>query len=155
MYRWVYGLKEKNDANAAARKWICYTVGLRARHVLQILSRDNMLETWKVQTLRPTLNYWECRIIFRWSMSSIRTDRLNHQAFHCTQMVKSGLAVTGLYILVSSTVSAKDARNVMYDYLIKQLRIILCTEGRRTCPSYGHDAGTSMFLYWRRQRSYW
>ena len=44
MYRWVYGLKEKSDANAAARKWICDIANIRARHVLQILIRDNAEE---------------------------------------------------------------------------------------------------------------
>ena len=41
MYRWIYGLKEKCEANAAARQQICDIANIRARHVLQILIRDN------------------------------------------------------------------------------------------------------------------
>ena len=41
MYRWVYGLKDKSEANDMARKWICDIAELRARQVLQILIRDN------------------------------------------------------------------------------------------------------------------
>ena len=34
-YRWGYGLKVKNEAKDATRKWICEISQLRARHVLQ------------------------------------------------------------------------------------------------------------------------
>ena len=57
MYRWVYGLKEKSDSNAAAQKWICDIASIRARHVLQILIRDNAGEL-KVQISAHILNLW-------------------------------------------------------------------------------------------------
>ena len=81
MCPWVYDLKEKSDANAAARKWICDIAGLRARHVLQLLIQDNAGElksAESLQTARPTLSRWVCCIVFLWHMNHIRMGRQNH-----------------------------------------------------------------------------
>ena len=41
MFRWVYGLKTKDEANAAVRKWVGDVVEIRIRNPLQIVIRDN------------------------------------------------------------------------------------------------------------------
>ena len=51
MYQLVYGLKKKSDADDAARKWVCDIVEIRARHLLQIVIRNNAGEL-KSQALK-------------------------------------------------------------------------------------------------------
>ena len=41
MYRWVYGLKTKDEANTSVRRWIGDVVDIRDKHSLEILIRDN------------------------------------------------------------------------------------------------------------------
>ena len=64
MYQRVYGLKEKSEANIAARKCICDIANIRARHVLQILIRDNAGEL-KSADLNTYIESSGVRTIFR------------------------------------------------------------------------------------------
>jgi hypothetical protein len=40
-YRWIYGLKSKDDAIEASRKWYSEIADLRNKHKLVVLMRDN------------------------------------------------------------------------------------------------------------------
>ena len=43
-YRWIYGLKSKDDAIKALRKWYSDIADLRAKHKLVLLMRDHASE---------------------------------------------------------------------------------------------------------------
>ena len=43
-YRWIYGLKSKDDAIKALRKWYSDIADLRTKHKLVVLMRDNSSE---------------------------------------------------------------------------------------------------------------
>ncbi len=40
-YRWIYGLKTKDEALNVVKRWYSYIADLRAKHKLVILMRDN------------------------------------------------------------------------------------------------------------------
>jgi hypothetical protein len=42
MYRWTYGIKIKDEANSAVRKWIGDIVDIRDKHPLEVIIRDNL-----------------------------------------------------------------------------------------------------------------
>ena len=123
IYRWVYGLKEKSDANDAVRKWICDIANIRARHVLQILIRDNAgeLKSADFSTFIESLgvkNYFS--VAYEQyqngppgpAESSIHSLSLLSR----TQMVESGSMGKFWY---RALVNAKDTRNVTYHNRIK------------------------------------
>ena len=81
MYRWIYGLtrKEKSEANAAAGKWICDIANIRARHVLQILIRDNA-EELKSADLNTYIESLSVKNYFSVAYEQNQKDRLNHRS---------------------------------------------------------------------------
>ena len=40
-YRWIYGLKTKDDALKVVKRWYSDIADLRAKHKLVVLMRDN------------------------------------------------------------------------------------------------------------------
>ena len=120
MYRWVYGLKEKSDANAAARKWICDIANIRARHVLQILIRVNAgeLKSADLNTYMESVdvkNYFS--VAYEQYQNGPAESSINSLVtLNRTQIVESGLMGKFWY---RALVNAKDTRNVTHHDRIK------------------------------------
>ena len=120
MYRWVYGLKTKDEANSAVRKWISDIVDIRDRHKLEVIIRDNAGElkskdlTEHIETL-GFKNYFSVAYE-QWqnglSESSIKSLGLLVRP----QMAESGMAGRFWF---RALVSARDGRNVTYHERIK------------------------------------
>lgn len=111
MYRWVYGLKTKDEANAMVRRWIADIADIRDRHRLEIIIRDNASEL-KSKDLTDHLeslglkNYYSAAYE-QWqnglSESSIKSLNLLVRP----QMVESGM--TGMFWF-RALITSKDAR---------------------------------------------
>ena len=120
MYRWIYGLKTKDKANTAVRRWISDIVDIRDRHRLEIIIRDNAGEL-KGKDLTEHLESLGLKNYFstayeQWqnglSESSIKSLNLLVRP----QMAESGLAGRFWF---RALVSSRDARNVTYHERIK------------------------------------
>ena len=120
MYRWVYGLTDKSKANDAARKWICDIADLRARHVLQILIRDNAGEL-KSQDLLDYIESLGVKDYFSVAYEQYQNGPAESSINSCMLLTRTQLAESGLggKYWFRSLVSAKDARNATYHARIK------------------------------------
>ena len=120
MYRWAYGLKTKDEANAAVRKWISDIVDIRDRHPLEVIIRDNAgeLRSKDINDHIVSLgfkNYFSVAYE-QWqnglSESSIKSLGLLVRP----QMAESGMAGRFWF---RALISARDGRNVTYHERIK------------------------------------
>ena len=158
MYRWVYGLKEKSDANAAARKWICDIANIRARDVLQILIRDNAGEL-KSADLNTYIESLGVRTIFQWHMSNTRMDRLNHRSIlSCFWVEHKWLSRDYLENYGIELWLMLRIQEMSHVTIASSLRLLIISfmENQRICPSSGHSdvehTHTSMKSHWRPPR---
>ena len=54
-YRWIYGLKTKDEALNVFKRWYAYIANLRAKHKLVVLMRDSAGE-YKSEEIMQFLN---------------------------------------------------------------------------------------------------
>jgi hypothetical protein len=104
MYRWAYGLKTKDDSNAAIRKWVSDIVEIRIRHPLQIVIRDNAGELKSKDLIEfieglGSKNYYSVSYE-QWQNGLAESSINSLMLLSRTQMAESGLT---LEILVPCT----------------------------------------------------
>ena len=120
MYRWAYGLKTKDEANAMVRKWIADITDIRDRHKLEIIFRDNASEL-KSKDLTDHLeslgfkNYYSAAYE-QWQNGLAESSIKSLNLLVRPQMVESGM--TGMFWF-RALITAKDARNATYHERIK------------------------------------
>jgi len=120
MYRWVYGLKTKDEANAMVRRWIADIADIRDRHRLEIIIRDNVAEL-KSKDLIDHLeslglkNYYSVPYE-QWQNGLFESSIKSLNLLVRPQMAESGM--TGMFWF-RALVSSRDARNVTYHERIK------------------------------------
>ncbi len=104
MYRWAYGLKTKDEANAIVRNQIADIADIRDRHKLEVIIRDNASEL-KSKDLTDHLeslgfkNYYSAAYE-QWQNGLAESSITSLNLLVCLQMVES--VMTGIYVLVPS-----------------------------------------------------
>ena len=105
MYPWVYSLKawEKSDANAAAGTWVRDIANIRARHVPQILIRDNAGEL-KNADLKAYIESLDLRLFLSglWAISEWSSRILNQITYEFELNANGQVGING-QVLVSSS----------------------------------------------------
>ena len=120
MYRWAYGLKTKDDSNAAIRKWVSDIVEIRIRHPLQIVIRDNAGELKSKDLIEfieglGSKNYYSVSYE-QWQNGLAESSINSLMLLSRTQMAESGL--TGKFWF-RALITSVDARNATYHARIK------------------------------------
>ena len=120
MYRWAYGLKTRDEANAMVRRWISDIADIRDRHRLEIIIRDNASEL-RSKDLTDYLeglgmkNYFSAAYE-QWQNGLAESSIKSLNLLVRPQMVESGM--TGMFWF-RALITSKDARNATYHERIK------------------------------------
>jgi transposase InsO family protein len=139
MYRWAYGLKTINEANAMVRKWIADIADVRDRHKMEVLIRDNASEL-KSKDLTAHLESLGFKKYYsaayeQWQNGLAESLIKSLNLLVRLQMVESGM--TGMFWFRALR-TAKDARNATYHERIKtHMLAYRSTVNPRTFPSFG------------------
>ena len=120
MYQWVYGLKEKSEANAAVRKWkMCHSKHQSATSTADIDSR----QCWRAQKCRSQriCSVIGCKELFFSGIRAISEWACRIQYYFAYDFDSNANGSVGVNwrILYRALVNAKDARNVTYHNSIK------------------------------------
>ena len=120
MFRWVYGLKTKDEADAAVRKWVGDVVEIRIRNPLQIVIRDNAgeLKSKQLKEFIESLgsqNYYS--VAYEQWQNGLAESSINSlMLLTRAQMAESGM--TGRFWF-RALVASRDARNATYHERVK------------------------------------
>jgi hypothetical protein len=114
-FRWVYGMKTKDETDSKLRRWWADTARIRARHSLLCLMRDNAGEN-KATELQ--LFFEERGVADRYSTpyGQWQDGAAEASIRVLGRLARSDLAGTGLPVgcWFSALVAAKDAANVTW-----------------------------------------
>jgi hypothetical protein len=78
-YRWIYGIKTKDQMINVVKRWYSNIADLRTKHRLVVVVRNNAGEN-KSQEVKEFLSQQEFRIISAQHVSNGRMDPLNPQS---------------------------------------------------------------------------
>ncbi len=75
-YRWIYGIKTKDETIKVVKLWYSYIADLRARHKLVVVMSDNAGEN-NLKRSKNSSNLWEYEIISVRPRSNGKMGQLN------------------------------------------------------------------------------
>jgi transposase InsO family protein len=119
-YRWLYGLKTKDDILKAIKKWHSDIAELRETHTVIMVMRDNAGENKSKEIVdfleSPGIESRYSTPYEQWQNGQAESSINSLMTLARSVMVESGL---GGKFCFSSAMMAKDARNVTYKERIK------------------------------------
>ena len=151
-YRWLYGLKTKDDILRAVKKWYSDIAVLRETHTLLVVLRDNAGENKS----KEIIEFFESMGVEnryatpyeQWQDGQAESSINSLMTLARSVMVESGL---GGQFWFSAAMAAKDARNVTYKERIR-MTPYLSMYGKKKDISKFRAFGCQAYMYLNEER---
>ena len=137
-YKWLYGLKTKDEALDAAKRWMAEIADLREKYPLLVVMRDNAKEN----SSKAICDYFTSMGVKNYYSAGYEPwqDGLAEASIKSTIMLaKCGIADSGLGapFWFSAMVNGKDCRNVTYKHRIRNTPYGLLYGEKKDLPKFG------------------